>query len=128
MTRNVLTGMATHVGGRGTQQDAALISAELFAVADGIGGLQDGEVASRLALDTLDAACAADHSVSGFLNAGREANNAVWRQATVGGGDAKMGTTLTAVAITSDASAVVVHAGDSRLYHFRARALGTAHQ
>ena len=68
MTRDVLTGMATHVGGRGTGR-AALISPELFAVADGMGGLRDGEVASRLALDTLDAACAADHSVSGFLNA-----------------------------------------------------------
>ena len=120
VTRDFLTGTATHIGGRDTQEDAVLVSEELFAVADGIGGLQDGDVASRLALDTLDAAFAADHSVSGLLNACREANGAVWRQATAGGGDAKMGTTLAAVAMTSDAAAVVLHAGDSRVYHFRA--------
>ena len=120
MTRELATGTATHIGGRDSQQDAVLVSEELFAVADGIGGLRDGEVASRLALDTLDASFAEDHSVSGFLNAGREANGAVWRQATNHGGDATMGTTLAAVAMTSDAAAVVLHAGDSRVYHFRA--------
>ena len=120
MARDFVTGTATHTGGRDTQQDAVLASGELFAVADGIGGLQDGEVASRLALETLDAAFAADNSVSGLLNACREANGAVWRQATADGGEAKMGTTLAAVAMTSDAAAVVLHAGDSRLYHFRA--------
>lgn len=120
MTHDVLTGTATHIGGRKSQQDAVLVSEDLFAVADGLGGLQRGEVASRLALDTFDAAYAADHSVSGLLNAGREANGAVWQQATADGGDATMGTTLAAVAMTSDAAAVVLHAGDSRLYHFRA--------
>ena len=45
----------------------------------------------------------------------------------MGGGDAKMGTTLTAVAITSDASAVVVAAA-TRASHFPRWALRTAHQ
>jgi len=125
VTRDLRTGSATHVGGRDTQQDAVLVSDELFAVADGIGGLRDGEVASRLAVDTLSATFAADHSVSGLLNAGREANGAVWRQGNANGADATMGTTLTAFAVTSDAAAVVLHAGDSRLYHFRA---GRLHQ
>jgi serine/threonine protein phosphatase PrpC/DNA-binding transcriptional MerR regulator len=119
MTHEFSVGTATHIGGRDSQQDAVLVSEDLFAVADGLGGLQDGEVASRLALDTVNAAFAADHSISGLLNAGLEANKAVWRQATVDGEDAKMGTTLAAVAMTSDAGAVVLHAGDSRLYHFR---------
>src|SRR5664280_1131200 len=56
---------------------------------DGIGGLQDGEVTSRHALDTLDAVFAADHSVSGLLNACREANGTVWWQATAGGAVAR---------------------------------------
>lgn len=119
MARQFLTGTAAHRGGRDTQQDAVLVSDELFAVADGIGGLQNGEVASRLALDTLGASFAVDHSASGLLNAGREANGAVWRQATVNGGDATMGTTLAVVAMTSDTGAVVLHAGDSRLYLLR---------
>ncbi len=125
VTRDLRTGSATHMGGRATQQDAVLVSDELFAVADGIGGLRDGEVASRLAVDTLKATFAVDHSVSGLLKAGREANRVVWRQGAADGGDATMGTTLTAVAVTSDAAAVVLHAGDSRLYHFRA---GRLHQ
>jgi protein phosphatase len=117
VTHTYVIGTATHIGGRDTNQDAVLVSDELFAVADGLGGLRDGEVASRLALDTLDAAFAADRSVSGLLTACRTANEAVWLQAN--GQDATMGTTLVALAMTSDAAMVVFHVGDSRLYRFR---------
>lgn len=119
MTHNFLTGAATHIGGRDSNQDAVLVSDGLFAVADGLGSLQDGEVASRLALDTLNAAFASDRSVSGLLNACGDANQAVWAQASTNGEDATMGTTLAAVAITSDVAVVVLHVGDSRLYRFR---------
>ena len=94
-----------------------MVSEGLFAVADGIGGLQDGEVASRLALDTLDATFAADQTVSGLLDACQEANRAVWGQAN--GRDNIMGTTLVALAMTSDAAGMVLHAGDSRMYRIR---------
>ncbi len=114
MTNSFATGTATHRGGRETNQDAVLVSEGLFAIADGLGGLQDGEMASRLALDTLDAAFAADQSVAGVLGACRDANQAVWRQA-----NGQAGTTLTALAITSDVDAIALHAGDSRLYRFR---------
>ena len=117
VTHTFVTGTATHIGGRDTNEDAVLVSEGLFAVADGIGGLQDGEVASRLALDTLDAAFAADRTVSGILDACQEANRAVWGQAN--GHDNIMGTTLVALAMTSDAAGIVVHAGDSRLYRLR---------
>lgn len=117
VTHTFVTGMATHIGGRDTNEDGVLVSDGLFALADGLGGLQDGEVASRLALDTLDVAFTADRTVSGLLDACREANRTVWRQAD--GQDATMGTTLVALAITSDASAIVLHVGDSRLYRFR---------
>ena len=69
-------------------------------------------MASRLAPDTLDAAFAADRSVSGLLNACREGNEAVWRQAIARGGDDTMGTTLATVGMTSDVGMLVVHAGD----------------
>jgi protein phosphatase len=117
VTHTFVSGMATNIGGRDTNEDAVLVSDGLFALADGLGGLQDGEVASRLALDTLDAAFNADRTLSGLLDACREANRSVWRQAD--GQDATMGTTLVALAITSDASAIVLHVGDSRLYRFR---------
>lgn len=117
MTHDYATGTATHIAGRDANQDAVLISENLFAIADGLGGLQDGEIASRLALDTLDTAFSADRSVSGLLGACRESNEAVWRQAN--GQEATIGTTLTALAITSDVAEVVVNAGDSRLYHMR---------
>lgn len=117
MVHTFVTGIATHIGGRDTNEDAVLVSDGLFALADGLGGLQDGEVASRLALDTLDAVFTADRTVSGLLDACREANRTVWGQAD--GQDATMGTTLVVLAITSDASAIVLHVGDSRLYRLR---------
>ncbi|HVX22240.1 MAG TPA: protein phosphatase 2C domain-containing protein [Acidimicrobiales bacterium] len=119
MALDTFAGVASHRGTGETNQDATLVGDGLFAVADGIGGLQDGEVASRLALDTLDAAFAAGRSASGLLSACREANDAVWRQATARGTDPTMGTTLAVVAMTSDAGMLVVHAGDSRAYRLR---------
>ena len=47
----------------------------------------------------------------------QEANRAVWGQAN--GQDNIMGTTLVALAMTSDAAGIVLHAGDSRLYRLR---------
>ncbi len=117
LTHTFVSGAATHRGGRDANQDAVLVGDGLFAVADGLGGLQDGDIASRLALDTLDAAFSADRTVSGLLDGFRDANRAVWRQAN--GQDATMGTTLVALAVTSDAAAIVLHVGDSRLYRFR---------
>jgi PPM family protein phosphatase len=117
VTHTFVTGTATHRGGRDTNEDAVLVGDGLFAVADGVGGLQDGEVASRLALDTLEVAFAADPTVSGLLDACQEANRAVWGQAN--GQDNIMGTTLAAFAMTSDAAGIVLHAGDSRLYRLR---------
>jgi protein phosphatase len=87
-------------------------------VADGIGGLDNGEVASRTAIDALASAFAQAPTVSGLLTACRKANQAVLQQAT-GPTAAAMGTTLTALAITTDTGALVVHVGDSRLYRLR---------
>lgn len=117
VTGALVAGTMTHRGGREINQDAVLAGEGLFAVADGLGGLADGEVASRLALDTLGAAFAADRSIAGLLHACHEANQAVWRQANRE--EATMGTTLVALAMTTDTAAVALHAGDSRLYRLR---------
>jgi len=117
VTYTFATGSATHIGGRETNQDAMLVGNGLFAVADGLGGLQDGEVASRLALDTLETVFGEDRSVSGLLDACREANRAVWQRAKLQ--ETTMGTTLAVLAMTSDAATIVLHVGDSRLYRLR---------
>lgn len=117
VTSTLVAGTTTHRGGREINQDAVLVTDGLFAVADGLGGLADGEVASRLALDTLETAFATDRSIAGFLRACHEANQAVWQQANRD--EVTMGTTVVALAMTTDTAAVALHAGDSRLYRLR---------
>lgn len=109
---------------RGSNEDALLIDIDLglFAVADGMGGHNAGEVASSLALDTLRAevkktsaetplaTCLADAIVA--------ASHAVAAEAQADSGKAKMGTTLTAL-LVRDGRAAVGHVGDSRLYQVR---------
>jgi serine/threonine protein phosphatase PrpC len=120
MTFTTVAAAATDRGGRPSNEDHVLIGSGLFAVADGIGGLEEGEVASRLALDTIAAAFDADRSMAGLMRACQRANQIVWQQGAANGDEGAMGTTLAAVAITSDVGAVVSHVGDSRLYRLRA--------
>lgn len=106
----------THVGlVRSGNEDAYLVAPPLFAVADGLGGHQAGEVASSIAIDTLLEAAprAADPKALG--RAVRQANGAVIEAAEAGRGRAGMGTTLTAAMIDGNRIAVA-HVGDSRAY------------
>ncbi len=97
----------------------------LFAVADGMGGAQKGEVASHVAVDTLFATyydrspdSAPDLPPRDALRASfNAANDAVYRQGlTLESG--MMGTTLVACAIVED-TAIVANVGDSRAYLIR---------
>jgi len=112
-------GSATDTGRiRQANEDALLTVDGLFAVADGMGGHQAGEVASHLALNTL--AGAFDAAGTDVLVAAVEqANAALVERAASDPGLAGMGTTLCAMALVevngSDAVAVV-NVGDSRLY------------
>lgn len=107
-------GSATHTGHvRPSNQDAVLVDHLLFAVADGCGDV--GDVASRLALETLRAAFAADRTVDGLLDAFQAANQAVWSHARQHAKRTAIGTTLTAVGDVGDGLAVV-NVGDSRAY------------
>jgi protein phosphatase len=106
---------------RATNQDALLVSPPLFAVADGLGGHAAGEVASRLALDTLAARFAAPYSAEALAEAARAASRAVWQRADTEPALEGMGTTLTAVAVLNGAEQTrlaVVNVGDSRAYLF----------
>ena len=95
----------------------------LFALADGMGGHEQGEVASRLAVETMLAGFR--KIPKGIMHASllprlvQEANSAVYEAghaSKVRG--ASMGTTLVACALRFD-SAVISHVGDSRCYLFR---------
>jgi serine/threonine protein phosphatase PrpC len=96
----------------------------LFVVADGMGGHARGDVASRLAVATLrDAyyeAGRSDPLPDALRRSVQVANDAVYRESRVAGGDGPMGTTLTALAIRGR-DAFLAHVGDSRAFLIRGR-------
>ncbi len=125
-----LTDIGRH---RQHNEDSHLVLAELgfFAVADGMGGLEKGEVASATAIATLEAARnpIEELLVNAEANAGalgrvqlaqaldmlpHVANDRI--QAVTGG--AQSGTTLVA-GLVSDGHLLLTHVGDSRAYLFR---------
>jgi PPM family protein phosphatase len=116
VTLVALPGALTDIGlHRKTNEDTFVVAPPLFAVCDGMGGAQAGEVASGLAAETLAAAVAAGRPL---LAAAEEANAAVFRRASDDREHAGMGTTLTAVVIVAD-TGHFVHIGDSRAYLLR---------
>ncbi|MGB4592185.1 MAG: Stp1/IreP family PP2C-type Ser/Thr phosphatase [Coriobacteriia bacterium] len=100
---------------RSGNEDAYLIEPPLFAVADGLGGHQAGEVASQLAIEVLygNAPKHADSKALG--RAVRAANAAVIEAAAQGRGRTGMGTTITA-AMVDGRHIALAHVGDSRAY------------
>jgi protein phosphatase len=95
----------------------------LFALADGMGGHEQGEVASRLAVESMLAGF--QKVPKGIMHASllpklvQEANAAVFEAGHASGRPgARMGTTLVACALRFD-SAVIAHVGDSRCYLYR---------
>jgi serine/threonine protein phosphatase PrpC len=107
---------------RGNNEDALLVGEgkdeTLFAVADGIGGFEAGEVASSIAVQVLEEL----EPGAPFEVAIQEANR---RILTVGRGDEKlsgMGTTIVAVRFGGTQErpvAEIAHVGDSRAYLLR---------
>lgn len=115
----------SHVGRvRSDNEDAFLLAPPLFAVADGLGGHQAGEIASALAIDTLLEAAPRAADLKALGRAVRQANTAVIEAAATGRGKPGMGTTLTAVMLDGTRLAVA-HVGDSRAYLLH---LGTLEQ
>ena len=102
----------------GDVDDAATTGrSPIFAVADGLGGHAAGEVASRVAIeamiDSWNSSFVGDASKS-LRSAARAANTAVLDESRrIGQGG--MGTTLTALTVTSS-EVLVAHVGDSRAY------------
>jgi serine/threonine protein phosphatase PrpC len=94
----------------------------LFAVCDGIGGHHAGEIASSLALETLETEM---QRLSGacprpelFKKAVEVVNQRVWAEASLHPKLSGMGTTLTAAVICQE-RVLIAHVGDSRGYFAR---------
>jgi protein phosphatase len=116
---------------RARNEDAFLVrpEAQVFAVADGMGGHAAGDVASRLAIRCLGEAFPRAPSPQirattlsrRLLAAFDAANDALLRHAAAHPECRGMGTTLTAVATLRAApQCVVAHVGDTRAYRMRA--------
>lgn len=106
--------------------DPALLQSRgrLFVVADGMGGHARGDVASRLAVETLREAyyeATRTEPLPETLRVSVQiANEAVYREGRLAAGEAPMGTTLTALVIR-DHDAFLAHVGDSRAFLIRGR-------
>jgi PPM family protein phosphatase len=104
---------------RRANEDAFFAHAPVFAVADGMGGAQAGEVASRTVVDCLRRGLPDGGSPEERLAAlAEEANGLIHRKAAEDEQRAGMGTTLTAAYVEEDAVSFG-HVGDSRAYLFR---------
>jgi serine/threonine protein phosphatase PrpC len=115
---------------RDGNEDSALISANLIAVADGMGGHAGGEVASAIAINTLqqllpvisDPAIDLDSRADLFLNISYEVDAEILRVSKAQPELSGMGTTLTALSLTGD-QVDLLHIGDSRCYRWRDKKL-----
>lgn len=101
---------------RRRNEDSFVLDPPLFAVADGMGGAQAGEVASKLAAGAVK-----EHGadVEGLV---QEANRRVHQRSLEDPNTSGMGTTLT-VAAVEEALVSIGHVGDSRAYLVRDGAL-----
>src|SRR5262245_49783263 len=106
---------------RRQNEDAYVVQPPLFAVADGMGGAQAGEIASRIAASALrdSGAEAGEDAVAALI---QEANRRVYEAAASDDARAGMGTTVTAALVEAD-SVRIGHVGDSRAYRIREGAL-----
>jgi PPM family protein phosphatase len=106
---------------RDLNQDSVYAGPRLLAVADGMGGMAAGDVASRLAVDamtSLDVAIDNDDQMDALHKALEAANGRIAETVAGDGTLQGMGTTMTAVIFSGDRAALA-HVGDSRAYLLR---------
>jgi protein phosphatase len=104
---------------RSANEDAYFARSPVYAVADGMGGAQAGEVAARIAAGVFE-----EHFPDGvdpereLAEIASEANRRIYELAREDSSRSGMGTTLTG-AVVSDDEVSIVHVGDSRAYLLR---------
>jgi serine/threonine protein phosphatase PrpC len=115
------SGSASDVGRvRKVNQDLPLETANLYAVADGMGGHVGGEVAAQVAVDALLRGFTSEPTRAGLQGAFSKANQAVWQESQERTELRGMGTTLTAAALVGGEDGhdtlALANVGDSRAY------------
>lgn len=127
-------GGISQTGGRPNNEDAILVQelapgpdlpsgGWILAVADGMGGHADGEVASALAIQTLQETFAdgsRSNASEALTQAYRRANEAIYAKST--DEDSRPGTTLVS-AVVRGKYVTIANVGDSRAYLMRANQL-----
>jgi serine/threonine protein phosphatase PrpC len=114
---------------RPVNEDRALVRADhgLFVVCDGVGGHNSGEVASQLAIDTIEEALengSSDDVLDLLERAIQYANRDIYETATSRPEFDGMATTVALLYLDSSTGrAIIGHAGDSRVYRFDGRRL-----
>lgn len=119
-------GGASDVGQvRQVNQDSMFLGTAVFVVADGMGGHAGGEVASRIAVETMESELDGDgpHRVLDLVTAVQAANDRVWEQSEQDPNLAGMGTTVVAIGLVDEGGETrlaIVNVGDSRAYRLSA--------
>jgi protein phosphatase len=105
---------------RSANEDSVFVRAPLFVVADGMGGAQAGEVASKTAAESFDRELPEGPPERVLRETIEGANRTIHSLARKDPGLAGMGTTTTAAILDEAAEEVAIgHVGDSRAYRLR---------
>lgn len=111
-------------GTRSYQQDSFAYADKFFLVADGVGGSQDGDKASKSVIDTMER-LGLSQSEEVTQDTLLDWVEVAWHAVDQLSPDSfyTPSTTLAGVWMTSDNSYLAAHIGDSRVYHFRPGAI-----
>jgi PPM family protein phosphatase len=119
MSQVIQLGHGTDTGKkRRRNEDDYVVEPPLFAIADGMGGAQAGELASSLAAGAVRSGEGAGSGESRVVDLIQEANRRVYQRSSQDAAVSGMGTTMT-VALVEDDTVVFGHVGDSRAYLIR---------
>lgn len=114
--QDISFGSRTDIGYvRDHNEDSLIIIPPLFAVADGMGGHEAGEIASEITVNTLAELAPSHLDAEGLTAAVEAANYNVMKAPRQGIGRDGMGTTLTAAMLEGE-RLLIVQVGDSRAY------------
>jgi protein phosphatase len=106
---------------RSANEDSLFTRNPVFVIADGMGGAQAGEVASKAAAEAFDAELPAEPPERFLERTIKAANRAIHEQARRDPSLTGMGTTTTAAIVDAAKEEVAIgHVGDSRAYRLRA--------
>ena len=101
-------------------EDAYVCDPPLFAVADGMGGAQAGELASRLAATAMAERQRGEKGEAAVTELVQAANARVYQRALEDPAAAGMGTTVTVAVFDAETGTIAIgHVGDSRAYRIR---------